>query len=391
MRPALLVTAALTSAHGATMRDMHTRGCTQPLDLAVLILSRPTAEGAAQRETSRATWARWPDPCQVRFWFLLGADRYNAEHAQPHATPMAAERRLNATASGVRVRGDELRVPYTEGYRRISLKVLAAMRWLMEEQPLRVRHVLKTDDDTFVCVGGVLRFVRAHQPHYAGKPAGLSVRPKWATWPPKGKPEASLSREVLQRMAKAKNWLPLVRIEPTHRWYDAAYRDVFHTNLYRDYMQGVGYVLSAAVARAVVRNAALLGLGPEHASGMEDAWVGALARHPAAGAWSTVDQSVQPLTPHRAVDAHGRGAEPEIPIALYYPEFHGLHNVTRYCDGDRSLMVHNLTTPAQLDSCTRGFTAHPPQCHVEPLWPPIDLPTLANGRPRGARCTCEAE
>ena len=215
------------------------RPCEAPLDVAILILSRPTANGATSRAAVRSAWAHWPDACAVRHWFVLGS------------------------ASRERVEGDVLHVTASEGYGNVTLKVMHSVRWLLLSAPAQLlspraqrelaaqqsarqrvlstlapaaaparegragrafafRYLLKTDDDTYVCIGGLLRFLRSHRPLYAGK--ALSKR----------------------------NPNPEVKLQPWHKWYDPAYVSVFGRRWYADYYQGVGYLLAAGLAQVCV-------------------------------------------------------------------------------------------------------------------------------------------
>ena len=62
-----------------------------------------------------------------------------------------------------------------EGYSSLSLKVLAGFAWALGSAAPSFSHLLKTDDDSFVCVGGVLRWLerlprRRRDSLYAGSP-----------------------------------------------------------------------------------------------------------------------------------------------------------------------------------------------------------------------------
>jgi hypothetical protein len=260
------------------------------LELAVIILTRKDA--VLQRESARETWAQWADPCAARFWFLLG------------------------DAPATSVNGDILYLNVSEGYNKISLKVLHALRWLVERQPLAFRYVLKTDDDSFVCVGGMLRMLRAASPSplYAGKPNWQHTR--------------------------------IFSSRLDHKWYDRSYIDTFGRSEYGDYHMGVGYLLGTRLASAVVQTAHRLGV-LENASrvpGVEDAWIGALAR--ATGL----------LAERRSLHD---SREPTIPIALNVPL-----NVSASCGTDY-LIVHKLHTPALLQQCARLYDATPPPCELQ--------------------------
>ena len=180
----------------------------QPLDLAVLILSRPAeAGGTAAQEAVRAAWAHWPQPCVVRHWFLIGGAAHD------------------------HVRGDMLHVTAPEGYSKIFLKVLAGMRWLLRSRAHGGQHafrfLLKTDDDAFVCLGGVLRFLAASLPLYAGKPGGRNTT---------------------------------AHFKASHPFHDPSYFRTYHRTYFADYFVGAGYVLASGLVDTVVENARRLHL-----------------------------------------------------------------------------------------------------------------------------------
>ena len=105
--------------------------------------------------------------CSVGFAFVLGTipqapptDALPAARAEPTAEPDAV------TLPGV-----------AENYSALSLKVLRALRWALETRDFA--YVLKTDDDSYVCLGAMLRWL-AHQQRapgaqrlYAGRQVGM--------------------------------------------------------------------------------------------------------------------------------------------------------------------------------------------------------------------------
>ena len=120
-------------------------GNTSGADLLVLILSRPTVEGALARSQLRRTWAQWHSPtCVVRFRYVLGRPPDNTSD----------EVRLLATASR---EPEVMLVNASEGYTLLSHKVFAAFTLAVERESFA--YLLKTDDDSYVCIGGMLRWL----------------------------------------------------------------------------------------------------------------------------------------------------------------------------------------------------------------------------------------
>jgi len=126
-----------------------------PIHLLILVFSRPTERGAEQRAALRNAWAHDRRACgffTVRF--VLGSG--NSSGA--------------ATAHN-----DTVVLDVGEGYSSLSLKVLAGFAWALGSAAPSFSHLLKTDDDSFVCVGGVLRWLerlprRRRDSLYAGSP-----------------------------------------------------------------------------------------------------------------------------------------------------------------------------------------------------------------------------
>mmetsp|Transcript_11739 Transcript_11739/g.19755 ORF Transcript_11739/g.19755 Transcript_11739/m.19755 type:complete len:445 (+) Transcript_11739:62-1396(+) len=118
------------------------------VDLLVLIMTRPGLEGAARRAALRKSWAIWKPPCSVLFRFMLGRLRKSNETSHV---------RLRSR------RNDIVQLPVTEGYATLSRKVLLAMRWAHTR--CSFRFLLKTDDDSYVCIGGLLRWLHTLSHH----------------------------------------------------------------------------------------------------------------------------------------------------------------------------------------------------------------------------------
>ena len=120
-------------------------GGTSGADLLVLILSTPTFEGALARSQLRQTWAQWHSPtCVVHFRYVLGRPPDRASD----------EVRLLATASR---EPEVMLVNASEGYTLLSHKVFPIFKLAVERESFA--YLLKTDDDSYVCIGGMLRWL----------------------------------------------------------------------------------------------------------------------------------------------------------------------------------------------------------------------------------------
>jgi hypothetical protein len=69
-------------------------------------------------------------------------------------------RSMSSGVASVDVSGDVVHVPGEEDYWQISWKVLLALEWALGAADFD--YVLKTDDDSYVCVPGLLRWLTAH-------------------------------------------------------------------------------------------------------------------------------------------------------------------------------------------------------------------------------------
>lgn len=142
------------------------------------------------------------------------------------------------------LRGDELSLPVEDGYRQLSQKVIGAMAWLLDS--VAFKFVLKTDDDSFVCLSRLLALLHDLGGHGRGLYLGaISKKHKVITNP---------------------------RHKHFERWSDLEYVELFNRTVYATYMQGAGYVLSADLVDVATRRAAAIPRLPA----IEDALVGTL-------------------------------------------------------------------------------------------------------------------
>jgi len=178
--------------------------------LLVLIFSRPNSDGEARRRALRLGWAGASSVrCAVAFRFMLGD--------------------VNATRES-----DLVRLPVAEGYDSLSKKVLAGMAWAVEHSSFE--YLLKTDDDSFVCVGGVMR---------------------WLAATPRGTATPGVYGGVrLSQRCVGKELVPLFRQLAHPRLRDSGCRRGWRFPSVT--MHGAGYVLSHDLVRQIVRRAKLL-------------------------------------------------------------------------------------------------------------------------------------
>lgn len=187
-------------------------------DLVVAMLSMRVNE--RRRHTLLHSWAWAGQRCSVLFVLVYS----NASLPVPAEHVMVADHVVDLT----------LRTP--EEYRRLPRKVVAAFQWIASH--VNYKYVLKTDDDTFACLGGLL--------------AALAPLPRLRTY------WGKLRRPGIPVLVEGK-------------WRDDAFRDHFHTGVYGVYAFGAGYVLSWDLAAQVADS--MLPVSAECT--VEDALVGA--------------------------------------------------------------------------------------------------------------------
>ena len=154
-------------------------GETGPVSLLVLVTSG--LQHAERRRAIRQSWGSRLEQRQhhMRLVFLLGTS-LPVQHSL-HTSLMAEADQ----------HGDIVREDFLDSYQNLTLKTLAGIKWA-GEYCQRARFVLKTDDDMYVNVGGLMDYLNAefstsdklitgcvkndpagpHQPLPAGGPAG---------------------------------------------------------------------------------------------------------------------------------------------------------------------------------------------------------------------------
>lgn len=117
-----------------------------------LALVHSKADHFRQRQVIRQTWAS--DRRLVRHVFLVGT-------ASPAAfDTMDVQRLVEAEASKY---SDVIQGDFVDDYRNLTLKNLMGLRWATERCP-KARHLLKSDDDAFVDVDQLKRFIERTWP-----------------------------------------------------------------------------------------------------------------------------------------------------------------------------------------------------------------------------------
>ena len=155
--------------------------CGREAPVSLLVLVTSGLHHGERRRAIRQTWGaeQLQRQLDMRLVFLLGT----AEPAQH-----SLEQQLGEEAAQ---HGDIVREDFLDSYQNLTLKTLAGIKWAGEYCP-SARFVLKTDDDMYVNVGGLLDYLTAefstseklitgcvkndpagpHRPLPAGGPAG---------------------------------------------------------------------------------------------------------------------------------------------------------------------------------------------------------------------------
>lgn len=155
--------------------------CGQAGPVSLLVLVTSGLQHGERRRAIRETWGSRQEQRQhgMRLVFLLGTS---------DPPPLGLETSLTAEAAR---HGDIVREDFLDSYQNLTLKTLAGIKWASEYCGT-VRFVLKTDDDMYVNIGGLLDYLTAefsaseklitgcvkndpagpHQPLPAGGPAG---------------------------------------------------------------------------------------------------------------------------------------------------------------------------------------------------------------------------
>ena len=200
--------------------------------LYILCLSRGGADGQQRRDAVRRSWSRAADA-----WPAMST---MGDARAPLVRTLFVRGGFAPQEAGIV--GDELRLTAAEGYRYVSLKVLAALRFLFQRDPsqpsamLRPPFVAKVDDDAWVCVPSLLDAIASLATHEHAKPHV----------PPYYLGTFTFGRPVATRHGA--------------RWEDAPHWRVFHLSHYPDYAQGALYALSSAAVDAALAAASSYGL-----------------------------------------------------------------------------------------------------------------------------------
>lgn len=311
----LLQTASAPGSSGFFSRRCLSVDPSRELDLLVLALSQPTPEGSRRRAALRGAWARPLPQCAVGFAFVLGA---RDAAGRPPARRAADDRDL-VVLPGLQ-----------ESYANLSTKVLRAVRWAVEQRSFA--FVLKTDDDSYVCMGGLLRWLSALQlaaspSLYAGRlveQGGLGCM---------GKEHVELMSALADEPLRA------ARTERCRRrWRLAPGMQL---------MDGAGYVLSYSAAQTVVAQAELLRPPP----GAEDLTVSLLLHRAAANLTTRTFRAV-PFANRRSWRAK---REPPGPAEAQ------ARLVRERCGWRDFLVLHKLSA-AQMGTCRDVKAAGPAEC-----------------------------
>ncbi|KAJ8382442.1 hypothetical protein SKAU_G00032200 [Synaphobranchus kaupii] len=127
------------------------RACLFPRPHTLLLAVKSHVAHHERRAALRDTWARTGQGvCTV---FLLGRGEEGAGQ--------------EAVVEEGRRHGDVLQWDFRESFFNVTLKELLFWRWFCQEHAGSAPYVLRTDDDVFVDVGGVLALLRLHPVHPA--------------------------------------------------------------------------------------------------------------------------------------------------------------------------------------------------------------------------------
>jgi len=197
-----------------------------PADLLVLIYSRPNSEGADRRDHIRQTWARESRAIGERKWsvlfrFMVGRPVNPAEAAAPaDKTP------------------DVVHLHVGEGYEVLSRKVLYGFAWAISH--ISFSYLMKTDDDAFVCIGGLMAYLATIPPeeHARGVYLGAQLAQRCA-----GRDLVPIFTQLGSRQLRSRRCL--------RGWQYP-----------RPTMHGAGYVLSHSLVALAVGHARMLQPSP---------------------------------------------------------------------------------------------------------------------------------
>ncbi len=258
-------------------------------DLIVLILSRAGPEGKVRRDAVRNSWARHKaathrlspagsslgGPCSIRFFFVVGINPGSKEAEEERSHGGGDGDYSSTTTLQAEAVGDMLRIPVAEGYRNISRKVTGAMAWAAANPAADFRYLLKTDDDSYVCVSKLLsqlqkiRFGSGNgnsNGNSNGNINGNSNSISLSNSPMSsvggggggdddggdgGKSSLHANGAGLYYGKFVYNPVP-VSVDPADPLEDSSYIAAYGRRIYPPYAQGAGYLLSSDLVAAVV-------------------------------------------------------------------------------------------------------------------------------------------
>lgn len=224
--PSELHRAFLLSRHVQTYPVLlRPRTCPSSRALTLLLVVKSHAGHRENRAALRDTWGgAGAAVCTV---FLLGRAEQEADQA--------------AVLEESRRHGDILQWDFRESFFNVTLKELLFWRWFCPERLGAAPYVLRTDDDVFVDVGGVLALLRLHRgpahPLYLGH--------------------------------------AFVGTYPVRLWWNKYYvpQSLYHDGPYPPYLGGGGYLVSRETVRLLLGAAASVPLFP-----IDDVYVGMCAQ-----------------------------------------------------------------------------------------------------------------
>ncbi|XP_072497840.1 beta-1,3-galactosyltransferase 4 [Notamacropus eugenii] len=244
------------------------RGSGSQLFLLILVSTAP--EHQKQRDAIRASWGtlREVQGHLVRTLFILGKPNYYLKNIE------------DVLKWEAQVQGDIVQAAFMDSYRNLTLKTLSGLAWAARYCP-NVHYVLKTDDDVYINVPGLVAELDRR-----GKHMKQDLQQRYP------------SRDgIVQRDRKAKTGEKELEgaystYPPVpHLYLGHIHRSVYPSRLkgsrhqvsevqwpsargpFPPYGSGTGYVLSAPVLRLILRAAGGVPLIP-----VEDVFVGVIAK-----------------------------------------------------------------------------------------------------------------
>ena len=124
-----------------------------PVFLLILVASRTA--NRKQRDLIRTTWAQQSRSQEVGTIFILGRNHIAADSVILHESEKYH---------------DIVQFDFLDTYKNLTIKTVSALKWAKYNCP-SVRYILKTDDDTFNNIPGILKFI--HSAHLTNSMSGV--------------------------------------------------------------------------------------------------------------------------------------------------------------------------------------------------------------------------